>query len=1049
MRWHLLIGSLAAAGLAGCATISQHGTLAELDTVPADLEEVHLEDGLERAAQSYRRYLEETSESARTPEAMRRLADLQIEQQYGVIGGSQFVEMAAPEKAALEKAAPEMAVPESAAPVKAVAAVSVANGQAEPTESELQFEARALQRQELMSGSGSFDESLLVGAEPIPAGPREAIETYRVILETYPNYERNDQVLYQMSRAYDEIGEPDQAMEVMNQLVARYPYSKYVDEVYFRRGEYYFVRKKYLDAENSYEAIVRTGSTSSYYELALYKLGWALYKQEMYEEALHRYMAMLDHRLSIGYDFDDVDVENDEHRVADTLRVVSLSFSNLGGPDVVDEYFSENGHRSFADKIYGNLGEFYFTKLRYDDAASIHKSFINLNPYHRVAPHFSMRIVEIYGEANFPQLVVESKKEFATRYAMDAEYWRRFDVEESPEVVGFLKTNLTDLANHYHALYQEPALVDEQAASFAEASRWYRQFLYSFPADDDSPLINYQLADLLLENQNYGDAAQEYERTAYDYATHEQDSAAGYAAIFAHREDLKAATGAHTLEVKKATVVSSLKFADTFQDHEQAAVVLGAAADDLYEMKDFVVAIGSARKLIDRYPQSDPDLRRSAWAVVAHSSIDLAEYPDAEHAYSKVLDLTPVDDESRPAAIDGLAAAIYKQGEQANLLEDYRGAATHFLRIKALAPTSNIRTVAEYDAAAALMKLSDWAMASGVLEEFRTSHPEHELNTEATKQLAFIYREDGQTERSAAEHERIAAEATDPELSREALLTAAELYDEVEVTDEAVRVYQQYVAEYPQPIDIAMETRTRLADIFKAELDYERYYAQLNEIVDADRGAGADRTDRSRYLASKAALVLAEQSYQQFAKLRLVQPFEESLAEKQLRMDRAMAAFEGLVEYEVADVTAAATFYIAEIYFEFSAALLSSERPTGLTEAEKADYELVIEEEAYPFEERAIDVHQANFELLAGGVYNLWVQKSLDKLADMMPGRYAKNEISGGFVGSIDSYAYRMPIAPEIGIEDEDGVEISGVGDEANSVKSATQIASNPAPDPN
>jgi hypothetical protein len=29
-----------------------------------------------------------------------------------------------------------------------------------------------------------------------------------------------------------------------------------------------------------------------------------------------------------------------------------------------------------------------------------------------------------------------------------------------------------------------------------------------------------------------------------------------------------------------------------------------------------------------------------------------------------------------------------------------------------------------------------------------------------------------------------------------------------------------------------------------------------------------------------------------------------------------------------------------------------------------------------------------------------------------MPGRYAKNEISGGFVGSIDSYAYRMPIAP-------------------------------------
>ena len=347
------------------------------------------------------------------------------------------------------------------------------------------------------------------------------------------------------------------------------------------------------------------------------------------------------------------------------------------------------------------------------------------------------------------------------------------------------------------------------------------------------------------------------------------------------------------------------------------------------------------------------------------------------------------------------------------------------------------------------MKLSDWAMASNVLEEFRTSHPEHELNTEATKQLAFIYREDGQTERSAAEHERIAAEATDPELGREALLTAAELYDEVVVLDDAIRVYQQYVAEYPQPLDIAMETRTRLAEIFESQLDYERYYAQLNDIIDADRAAGSGRTDRSRYLASKAALVLAEQTYERFATLRLVQPFDASLAEKQARMDLAMAAFEGLVEYQVAEVTAAATFYIAEIYFEFSAALLDSERPAGLTAAEKVDYELVIEEEAYPFEERAIDVHKQNFELVAVGVFNPWVQQSLDKLAVLMPGRYAKNEISGGFVGSIDSYAYRMPIAPEIGVEGEDDIEISGAGNDAQPIETAPQVAGDAGIDTN
>ncbi len=998
-----LIG-LCCAGVAACSTVADRsGTLSQLENVEPDVEDIHVADSLERAAESYRRYLEETAETARTPEAMRRLADLQIEQAYGVMGGGDIREMAAPD---------------SASPATQIAAPATKAGPAKSAESDEDFVDRASQRELLLAGPVREDPvSPIEAGVAVPAGPREAIETYWEILENYPNYERTDQVLYQLSRAYDEIGEPDKAMEVMDRFVAEHRWSRYVDEVYFRRGEYYFVRKRYLDAEDAYGAIIAMGASSDYYELALYKLGWALYKQELYEEALHRYMAMLDYRLSIGFDFDAEYEKDDEHRIADTFRVISLSFSNLGGPDELDRFFAANGHRVYADKIYGNLAEFYFEKLRYEDAASVYKSFVALNPYHKVSPHFGMRIVDIYAEAGFPMLVVEAKKDFAARYAIDAEYWTYFAAEESPEVISFLKTNLTDLAGHYHALYQEPVLVDEKPTNFAEALHWYREFLGSFPADTESPSINYQLADLLLENEDFGPAAIEYERTAYEYVAHEQAPAAGYAAVFAHRENLKRASGARVRDIKQLTVDSSLRFADTFPDHEQAPVVLGAAADDLYEMKNLPLAIASARKLIERYPDAGESLVRSAWAVVANSSIDLAEYADAEYAYASVLALTAEDDETRPDVIDGLAAAIYKQGEQARLLEDYRGAAAHFLRIKALVPTSTIRSAAEYDAAAALVQVQDWGQASGVLEEFRTSHPDHELSDEATKQLAFIYREDGQTERSAIEHERIAEEATDPVVRREALLTAGELFDEADNMSEAVRVYEHYVAQYPEPLDLAMETRTRLAEIFKSESLYDRYHDELGAIVALDAGAGAGRTDRSRYLAGRAALVLAEIDFEAFARVALVQPFEASLEQKQLLMDTSLARFESLVQYEVAEVTAAATYYIAEIYLEFSNALLASERPAGLSEAEKLDYELVIEEEAFPFEEQAIAVHEKNFEMLAGGVYNPWVQQSLDQLVELMPGRYARNEISGGFLGSIDSYAYRMPVAPPPGSE--------------------------------
>jgi len=1027
MRFRSACIVLVAGALGACASSkSTTGTLGELEQMSPDVDEIVLDDSLELAAQSYRRYLQETSESPLTPEAMRRLADLQIEQEYGVIGGSQVA----------------LAAPETAARTSPVHSADATSSPAVVEESEVDFEQRATDRQQLLGGTNDTALQLSVeGGDTVPSGPREAIETYRDILASYPNYERNDQVLYQMSRAYEEVGEVDEAMTIMDRLVAEYPHSKYVDEVFFRRGEYHFVRKNYVDAETAYGSIINIGDASYYYELALYKLGWSLYKQQFYDEALHNYIAVLDHRQSIGYDFNEVDNEDDEHRVADTFRVISLSFSYLGGPEVVDEYFAVAGWRDYADKIYGNLGEFYFSKLRYDDAASIYRSFIAAEPFHRVAPHFSMRIVEIFAEAGFPKLVVESKKEFATRYALDAEYWQHFDVDDSPQIVDFLKTNLTDLANHYHALYQDDSVVDERPGNFVEAERWYRQFLTSFPADDQSPQINYQLADLLLEDEKYGEAAHEYERTAYAYAPHDQASEAGYAAIFAHRQHLDAVTGAQRLAVKQSTVGSSLQFADAFPDHEQAPMVLGAAADDLYEMKVFPDAIDAAQKLIDRYPVADGDLRRSAWAVIAHSSIDLAEYANAEQAYVNVLDLTADDDESRPAVIDGLAASIYKQGEQANLVQDFETAALHFLRIKDAAPSSDIRSIAEYDAAAALMKLEDWSRASDVLEDFRVTHPEHELHTDATKQLAFIYREDGQTERAAAEHERIAAEATDDELRRDALLTAAELYDEASAVGDATRVYERYVAEYPRPIDIAIETRTRLAELFKSELDFDRYYRQLHEIVAADKNAGPERTDRSRYLAAEAALVLAEQSYQRFAELQLKQPFEDSLAEKQRRMDETMAVLEDLVTYQVAGVTAAATFYIAEVYLEFGTALLNSERPAGLSASEMVDYEMVIEEEAFPFEDRAIEVHEENFELLVAGVFSPWVQKSLDQLTVLMPGRYAKNEISDGYVGSIDYYAYRMPIAPPDDVEVPLDVESPDTDAPAPPPKATAQIA--------
>ena len=994
MRRFRTILLLAPALAAACAGNPDRRTLAELRGVEPDVTEVQVENSLDQAMVGYKKFLEEAPESSLTPEAMRRLADLKLEKEYGILGDGESAELPAPEAAAREDAARERP------------RVAAHSGR---SESEQDFEYRAASATGFGPEGESFDLELPGGKQAPSAGPLEAIRLYDQILETYPTYHHNDEVLYQKARALDELGRVDEAVTVIERLTAEYPQSMHLDEVQFRRAEYFFTRRKFLQAEEAYSAVRALGAGSEYYELALYKLGWTFYKQELHEEALHEYTALLDYKVSTGYDFDQAKDEDEERRIADTYRVVSLCFSNLGGPEVVEKFFATNGTRSYEDRIYSHLAEFYLEKLRYQDAAAAYDAFVKLHPLHRSAPHFSMRVVEIYEAGGFPKLVLESKKAFAASYGLQSEYWRHFDVHESPEVLSYLRTNLQDLAGHYHALYQEAERADEKPANFEEALRWYRAYLASFPADPETPATHYRLADLLLEHHDFGEAAREYERTAYDYPEHAQAAAAGYAAIYAHRENQKQAVGEQQTVVKREAVASTFRFVDGFPKHEHAAATLGAAVTDLYDMKEFGAAIATARKLIDGYPEADVAIRRSAWAVVANSSLDIADYPQAEQAYARVLELTPDDDASRQSMVDNLAAAIYKQGEQANVAGDHRSAANHFLRVAQAAPSSKVRPLAEYDAGAALISLQDWAGAADVLESFRQAHPDHELQRDATKQMAFVRKQEGNGTRAAEEYERVAAEAKEPEARREALLVAGELYENAKVMDRALSVYLGYVSQFAEPVETAVETRYKIAGIQKAKRDDAGYHEQLREIVKIDAAAGGTRSARIRYLAAQSALVLTEDFYRRFDEVRLVQPLEQNLQEKQRRMDAALEAFGRLVDYEVAEVTSAATYYMAEVYSEFSRALMGSERPSDLDAAGLQEYVSALEGEAFPFEERAIEVHEKNLELMAGGIYNPWIDKSLGRLAALVPGRYAKFESSSGLIATLDRYAYESP----------------------------------------
>ncbi|MFQ5610110.1 MAG: tol-pal system YbgF family protein, partial [Woeseiaceae bacterium] len=511
-------------------------------------------------------------------------------------------------------------------------------------------------------------------------GYDNAVDLYQQLLEAYPDYRRNDTVLYQLARGYEIGGKTDEALVVLNDLVARFPDTPLIDEVQFRRGEMLFLRKQYNEAEVAYQAVMDYGDASRFYEQSLYKLGWAQFKLAWHEESLTPFFALLDRQIG-GIELREGDdrlaslSRAEQEIVEDTFRVLSISFTYMDGAKSIDEFMTARGQPAYAYVIYMNLGDLYLDKQRYVDAAETYEAFVGQDPYHPKAPLLQVEVIEAYKQGGFPSLVLEGKKGFVERYGMDGEFWVRNPRAQNESVAVHLKSNLTDLAQYYHAEAQK----EGRKSDYQEAARWYRKYLAFFPEEPDSANTNFLLAEILFESEDYENATTEYERTAYAFPMHDKSAEAAYAAILSFREHEKTLKGAAKEEWHAAYLDSGLRFADTYPEHPESGAVLTTVAEDLFRQSQFDLAIAVGQAVVAKQPPVAAPLARTAWTVIAHSQFDLENFAEAETSYYSLRSYTPADDQQAEQEIkDRIASSIYKQGEQARDAGNLENAVTHF-----------------------------------------------------------------------------------------------------------------------------------------------------------------------------------------------------------------------------------------------------------------------------------------------------------------------------------------------------------------------------------
>ncbi|MFQ3251435.1 MAG: hypothetical protein ACI9O6_003285 [Glaciecola sp.] len=935
-------------------------------------------------------------------------------------------------------------------------------------------------------------EQLLAQADLQSQDPAKAAEARRT--ET-----KYMDAMYQLSRALDLDGKPDESVEIAQRFLTtfptdRYSVTNYHIELYFRMGEYYFNRQRYEPAVTNYGQVLALSEQTSkiaannFYGISAYMQGWSYFKQEEHAKALISFSKMLDEALEQNsYTQTHIKIDSlplgQQKLVNDTLRIMALLFSYQGNGEAIKDFFIANGERAYENLIYEELAQQHLNDSRFKDSADTLLVFANTYPLHERAVEFYVRHIDAYILGNFPTSVLEAKRGFVAAYGVDGPHYSGLNSIIGRQTNNYLRQYLKELAQSEHSIAQtlesmlaskaqategESAegsfvgsatseaqntawsnasandLKDIKQSAFIAAAGYYDQFIRTFSPDDEVPQMRFYMAEALSSANKLNSAIESFEIYAYQDSPNPLASEAAYAALLLF-EKLSENAASRDIEFKQKLearkMISQDLFVDSFADDPRTVNIAQSLMQKLFEQQQYLDAMRWADWLLASDKNSgmayakanlpeatladkhiavhniESESLISARLVLAHGHFAMENYKIAQAGYETLLSILPADDERVKELSNRLAATFFQQSEQiltsaqvkqtlaaplpegrdfAQLSETQRLALQDSVallqRIMQQTPNSTFRAAAQYDAATYLLALNSYTQALPLLLDFQTRFPKNELVSTIPGKLLVAYEKSEQWVPAAkllmAQHQA----DPDSRLGRESLYVAAEYYLKAGDRETSLDAYRTYAHRYPNPVADANEARLKMTEFYEQSGEESKRRFWLNKLIEADRKAGNERSARTRYLAAMASMVFAKDADYAYQKIKLTLPLNKSLQRKQNALKNAIARYDGVMAYGIAEFTTQANYSLANLYSVLAKDLMDSSRPNGLSALELEQYEMLLEEQAFPFEETSITLHENNAKRAHGGLYDEWVKESLKKLENLLPVRYRKPE---------------------------------------------------------
>ncbi|MGB0833245.1 MAG: tetratricopeptide repeat protein [Psychrobium sp.] len=850
--------------------------------------------------------------------------------------------------------------------------------------------------------------------EPLAQGANgyydSAINAYKAWLSQYPDSALNQTVMYELAKAHELQGETAQSFELLSQLSEKFPEQNLAsDELNFRRGEYLFSQQNYRQAVEAYQLIVDRATTTSdfsspYYQTALYMLGWAHYKLEQPKQSLAKFSEILDLNLptkaTTQLSLDNLPVSS-KQLVSDAFKVMNLIFANSDGATSLANHYQSIGSRYFEYLHFKVMAEQLLVDKRYRDSAHTYDVFVSNYPAHFWSPQFAINKVNIYQQGSFPTLAKAEKAKYVASYGIDGPYWGKWSEQRQQEFSPTLKAYLSEMALDQYRFAQNANDKQEKIDEYAKAAELLLQYQRTF--NDDTELA-FLYGESLFASEQWRRAIDVYNHFAYGVdqtfgRERGKRADAAYAAILAFNQLNAYAIMPKPVsdELDKFELSEQernvLQFANTFSGDERAVDVMFDLMNHRYAQARYSDAIEVVDNLANWQRPIEQARMLDAQLIKSHSVYNQGNYLRAITEYESVLAQLPQADDRKTVIANNLAASLFKYADQLATNKQLAKAVDFYLQVLSKTPDSPVRKLAHYNAAQYLYQLKSFEDAVTQLIAFKTRYPQDELAKDIDVQLASIYEQQQDWDKAASQRLAIANGMKKSTAQQEALYLTASFYERAGDDKNTILTLRRHANTYQAPFSRYMEVMHRLSDKYIAVGEQRKYRFWLNKMIKAHDSAGSEQTARSKFLAAQSALVFARDAKRDFDKIKLKLPLQASLARKTKSLEKTLSAYKKVSDYRVASFSTLSNYETAQVYRQLASDLMESQRPTGLDELALEQYEILLEEQAYPFEDQAIALFESNAKLTAQGLYDEWIALSLDKLSQLLPGRYNKVEV--------------------------------------------------------